>query len=106
MGQAVCDLCSGSLERGVPAQVSSSSSDKGSTRRDPSPSNPLVPSKWNINITNLPAGAPAQILTGLFIPCFLIRSQNCLKVIAIPSCDPSLQDYMGLSRFQRVFILF
>ncbi|GBL93015.1 hypothetical protein AVEN_54649-2 [Araneus ventricosus] len=40
------------------------------------------------------AGGPAQILrqTGFFIPCSQIRSQNSLKVIAIPSCDPSLQN--------------
>ncbi|GBM09798.1 hypothetical protein AVEN_234637-1 [Araneus ventricosus] len=41
---------------GVPAQVSSSSSDHGSKLRGPSQNSPRVASKWDVNITkpNLP----------------------------------------------------
>ncbi|GBL73004.1 hypothetical protein AVEN_128173-1 [Araneus ventricosus] len=41
----------GSLKRGVPAQVSSSSSDRGSKLRGPSLNSPRVASKRDVNIT-------------------------------------------------------
>ncbi|GBM76070.1 hypothetical protein AVEN_167490-1 [Araneus ventricosus] len=41
----------GNLERGVPAQVSSSSSDRGSKLRGPSQNSPRVASKRDVNIT-------------------------------------------------------
>ncbi|GBL84899.1 hypothetical protein AVEN_42175-1 [Araneus ventricosus] len=43
----------GSYERGVPVQVSSSSSDSDSKLRDPSPNSLRVASKRDVNITKL-----------------------------------------------------
>ncbi|GBN73995.1 hypothetical protein AVEN_10292-1, partial [Araneus ventricosus] len=67
----------------------------------PTPADAIQTVVYSLGIS-FPAGAPAQILRqmGFFMPCSHIRSQNCLKGIAIPSCDPSLQDEMSLPEFQ------
>ncbi|GBL90557.1 hypothetical protein AVEN_179468-1 [Araneus ventricosus] len=47
--------CGSSEKEGVPAQVSSSSSDQGSKLRDPSQNSPRVASKRDVNITKTKA---------------------------------------------------
>ncbi|GBL84188.1 hypothetical protein AVEN_118592-1 [Araneus ventricosus] len=51
-------LSVGSLERGVPAHVSSSSSDRGSKFRGPSRNSPRVASKRDVNATKLSQTKP------------------------------------------------
>ncbi|GBL92689.1 hypothetical protein AVEN_119087-1 [Araneus ventricosus] len=58
-----------SLE-GMPAQVPSSSSDRGSKLRGPSQNSPRVASKWNFNITKINSGY-------LDIPLHAFRIWTC-----------------------------
>ncbi|GBM78500.1 hypothetical protein AVEN_266025-1 [Araneus ventricosus] len=50
-GQTPSRWCGVEAWRGVPSQVSSSSSDRGSKLRGPSPNSPRVASKRDVNIT-------------------------------------------------------
>ncbi|GBN72547.1 hypothetical protein AVEN_214520-1 [Araneus ventricosus] len=89
--------CDSETWKGLPAEVLSSSFDHSSKFRGPDEN----------SCFNFPTGSPAQFLrqTGFFIPCSQVRRHNCLKVFAIPSCNSSLQDSMGLSKFLVITML-